>query len=137
MNGEKPSVLDPDNKKIDFKYSFEISGFKKKSGKGSIAIHDHLSDEDIKNLINNYVLQRVREFLSGKTIQPQGNFTINTWIEITKTNVVKPWNNILHLGQESGQVTSRKYIVIMVGVAFVLLMFFLVFLNHSSLAPVE
>lgn len=137
MTGEKPEPVYAPKEKIDFKYSFEISGFKKSKGKGSIVIHDQLTDEEIKSLINNFVLKKIREFLKGKTISNQGNFTINTSIEITKISPLSPWNHVVYPVPEAGQVTSRKYVVFMLGVAFVLLMFFLVFINNSSLFSIK
>ncbi|ONG40564.1 hypothetical protein BKE30_07420 [Alkanindiges hydrocarboniclasticus] len=137
MTGEQPEMSHAQKEKIVFRYSFEISGFKKSAGKGSIIVSDQLTDEAIKNLINEFVLGKIREFLKGKTIVPNGNFTINTSIEIIKITRLTPWNNMIYPGDESGQVTSRKFVVFMVGVAFVLLMFLFVFFNNSSLSSIK
>lgn len=134
---EKPEIMHAHKEKIDFRYSFEISGFKKSTGKGTIIIDDQLPDEEIKQLINDFVLKKVREFLKGKTITPQENFTISTNIEITKISRLTPLNNMIYPGDQSGQVTSRKYIVFIVGVAFVLLMFWVVLLNTPSLSSIK
>jgi hypothetical protein len=137
MTGEQPDMSHAHKEKIDFRYSFEISGFKKSAGKGSITVNDQLTDEEIKNLINDFVLKEIREFLKGKTIAPNGKFAINTSIEITKISRLGRWDSVVYPGDESGKVLSRKYVVLLVGVAFVLLMFFVVLMNSSSLSSVK
>lgn len=137
MTGENPEILHANNKKIDFRYSFEISGFKKSAGKGSIIVNDQLTDEEIKKLINEFVLKKIRKFLKGKTIALDQNFAINTHVEIRKVSRVSPWNNINLAADESGQVSSRKYVVFILGFALVILMFLFVLLNNPSFSPVK
>ena len=137
MNGEKPTIMHASNRKVDFKYSFEISGFEKTTGKGSIVVSEQLLEEEIKKLINAFILQKVREFLNGKIIAPDKNFSIKTSIEIIKITMQSSEESGTRDSADFWAVNRSKYLAFIAGIALVLLLFVLIFLNNSLLFPIK
>jgi len=116
--------------KIDFKYYFEITGFDKVSGIGSIIIDSKTwTQESIKKSINKFVLAQVSEFLVNKNITQTSNFAIDTGIEILLVHEPTIEQRLTEpVGEAQG--TTQKYMIFRVGFA---IMSFLVWcINHYS-----
>ncbi len=120
--------------KIDFKYYFEITGFEKVSGIGSIIIDSKTwSQESIKKSINKFVLAKVSEFLVNKNITQTSNFGIDTGIEILAVHEPTIAQRLTEPAGEP-QVTSQKYIMFIVGLAIVIISFLILCMNYYSFA---
>ncbi|WP_026472457.1 hypothetical protein [Alkanindiges illinoisensis] len=120
--------------KIDFKYYFEITGFEKVSGTGSIIIDSKTwTQESIKKSINKFVLAQVNEFLVNKNITQTSNFGVDTGIEILAVHEPTIAQRLTEHGGKA-QVTSQKYIVFIVGLAIVIMSFLVLCMNHYSFA---
>jgi len=119
--------------KIDFKYYFEITGFERVSGIGSIIIDSKTwTQASIKKSINEFVLARVSEFLVNKDLIHTSNFGLDTGIEILEVHepTLEPY--LTKPAGEAGQVTSQKYMVFIVGLAIVIMSFLVLGINQYS-----
>lgn len=81
----------------------------------------------MKQAVNEYVLRKTVEFLRGKPIDINEDFSIDSSVEII--SAVKIGKGITKEdapASQAGQVASNKYLVVLVGIALVLLMFLVV-----------
>ncbi|ONG37749.1 hypothetical protein BKE30_13830 [Alkanindiges hydrocarboniclasticus] len=124
MSSEKPPDLDSHNIQLEFKYRFKIKGYKETLGQGTIIVSHQSTDNDVKQAVNDYVLKKIIEFLRGKPIDINKDFSIDSSVKII--NAFKVGERITKPGEpasQARQIACNQYGLVLIKVAWLLLMF--------------
>lgn len=87
MNGGKVGTVTVVAKKVNFRFSFTIPGHEEVSGTSNRIIDGNPDQERVQREINEYVSQRVLDFIKSKNIDDE-NVQLEAKIEVIATSNV-------------------------------------------------
>lgn len=127
MSIEKPPDLHMHAIKLEFKYRFKINGYETILGQGTIIVSDQSTEDDVKQVLNDYVLKRIIEFLRGKLIDSRKDFSIDSNVEIiSAVKVGESMHKHDAPARALGQLASHKNVVFFAMLLLVVIMFLIV-----------